>query len=590
MKDINEIMKDINKKHGKGSISLLKDSKKLESISTGSFSLDKAVGIGGLPRGRIIEILGTQSCLFEDTFINYQTRTKNGKIQNRKGGTIKNLYELFNHIKTNKKTINSDYFVSSVNEKNRIIKNKVFDVVKCGIKECYKLETEKGYSLISTPEHKYFNGSCFKSLKNLSVGDIVHIHNNTYFTKDNKEFKPKEIFVKYHPFFRKKIVENKYLYFRGRKSRAIYEAFMNNISYEEYVDLLNTKSKIEINKLKFIPTGYDIHHKDKDIFNNSLENLELIKSSEHYRLHSTENHNNLRFISVPDKIKKITQIGKVETYDIKCLHPYNNYVANNIVVHNSGKTTLALNIISQAQKQGLKTAFIDAENSMSSEYAEKLGVDTKDLLLSQPENGEEALNIVETLIRTNEIAVIVIDSVAALTPKVEIEGEVGKQIIGLQAKMMSQALRKFAAIASKSNTLLIFINQIREKIGVMWGSNETTPGGRALAFYSSVRLDVRRKAKLKNKEDVIVGSKVLIKVVKNKVAAPFKETEVDIIFAKGIDYEKDVLSYAIKNKVVKKEASTYSFNGKKLGVGLSNVSEILKGDKKLLDSIIKKLL
>ena len=254
-----------------------------------------------------------------------------------------------------------------------------------------------------------------------------------------------------------------------------------------------------------------------------------------------------------------------------------------------GKTTLALNVVIQAQKKGGKCAFIDAENAMSSEYAEKLGVNTKDLLLSQPENGEDALNIVGKLIKDGEFAVVVVDSVSALVPKAEVDGEVGKQFIGLQARMMSQALRKSTAVAAKSNTMLIFINQIREKIGVMYGSNETTSGGRALKFYSSVRLDVRYKAKIKDKDESIVGVRVKIRVKKNKVAAPHKETEVDIIFAKGIDYEKDVMNYAISEGVVEKKAATYSFNGKRLGVGMSKVAEMLREDKELLEEIKSKL-
>ena len=187
----------------------------------------------------------------------------------------------------------------------------------------------------------------------------------------------------------------------------------------------------------------------------------------------------------------------------------------------SGKTTLSLNVIAQAQKKGGKAAFIDAEHALDPEYAEKLGVKIKELLISQPDNGEEALNILESLVRSEIIDVVVVDSVAALTPRAEIEGEMGQQFIGLQARMMSQALRKLTAIAAKSNTLIIFINQLREKIGVMFGSPETTPGGRALKFYSSVRIDVRKIAQIKKGEDII-GNRVKAKVVKNKVAAPFK--------------------------------------------------------------------
>jgi len=253
----------------------------------------------------------------------------------------------------------------------------------------------------------------------------------------------------------------------------------------------------------------------------------------------------------------------------------------------SGKTTLALNVVAQAQKKGGKAAFIDAEHAMDPEYASKLGVKIKELLISQPDSGEEALNILESLVKSGIIDVIVVDSVAALTPKAEIEGEMGAQFIGLQARMMSQALRKLTAISAKSNTLIIFINQLREKIGVMFGSPETTPGGRALKFYSSVRIDVRRIAQVK-KGDAVVGNRVRAKVVKNKVAPPFRESEFDIMFGEGISYEADVLNAALKHGAVTKSGATYSLGGQKLGVGFDKVSELLKEDKKLLSELKKK--
>lgn len=255
----------------------------------------------------------------------------------------------------------------------------------------------------------------------------------------------------------------------------------------------------------------------------------------------------------------------------------------------SGKTTLALNVVAQAQKQGGKAAFIDAEHAVDPEYAKKLGVDIKELLISQPDNGEEALNILESLVRSEMISVIVVDSVAALTPRAEIEGEMGAQFIGLQARMMSQALRKLTAISAKTQTMIIFINQIRMQVGVFFGNPETTPGGKALKFYSSVRIDVRRTAQIKKGEEV-VGSRVKAKVVKNKVAAPFRVAEFDIMYGEGISYEADVLNSGINHDVVKKAGASYSFNGERIATGFDAARLKLKEDKKLVEEIKKKVI
>jgi recombination protein RecA len=255
----------------------------------------------------------------------------------------------------------------------------------------------------------------------------------------------------------------------------------------------------------------------------------------------------------------------------------------------SGKTTLALSTIAQAQKKGGKAAFIDAEHALDPEYAKKIGVKINELLISQPSSGEEALNILESLIRSEMIDVVVVDSVAALTPKAEIEGDMESKFIGLQARMMSQALRKVSAISSKTGTIVIFINQLREKIGIMFGNPETTPGGRALKFYSSVRIDIRRKAQLK-RGDVSVGSRTMAKVVKNKVAAPFRFAEFDIMYGEGISYEGDVLGLAVDLGVVKKAGATYSFESERLGVGIENAKIKLKEDKGLLKNIEKQVI
>ncbi len=250
----------------------------------------------------------------------------------------------------------------------------------------------------------------------------------------------------------------------------------------------------------------------------------------------------------------------------------------------SGKTTLALHIVAEAQKAGGVAAYIDAEHAMDADYSGKVGVDVDQLLISQPDSGEQALEIAEALVRSNGVDVIVIDSVAALVPRAELDGEMGDSLPGLQARLMSQALRKLTAIVSQSNTCFIFINQIREKIGVMFGNPETTSGGRALKFYSSVRLDIRRIGALKD-GDRLVGNRTKVKVVKNKVAPPFRECEFDIMYGEGISREGDVLDLGAAQRVVEKSGAWFSYKGDRLGQGRENAKQSLKENPELLRKI-----
>ncbi len=258
----------------------------------------------------------------------------------------------------------------------------------------------------------------------------------------------------------------------------------------------------------------------------------------------------------------------------------------------SGKTTITLQIIAEAQRMGGLAAFVDAEHALDPIYAKKLGVDTDNLLVSQPDYGEQALEITEALVRSGAVDVLVVDSVAALVPKAELDGEMGDSHVGLQARLMSQALRKLTGTVAKSRTSLIFINQIREKIGVMFGNPETTTGGRALKFYSSVRIDIRRIGAVKDGETV-VGSRTKVKIVKNKVAAPFRDAEFDILYGEGISREGDVLDLAVTNNIVEKSGAWYSFQGERIGQGRENVRNFLKDNKEVfarIDSELRKKL
>src|SRR5919201_1047010 len=258
----------------------------------------------------------------------------------------------------------------------------------------------------------------------------------------------------------------------------------------------------------------------------------------------------------------------------------------------SGKTTLALQVVAQAQRQGGMAAFVDAEHALDASYAKKLGVDLDNLLVSQPDNGEQALEIVEVLIRSGGVDVVVVDSVAALVPKAEIEGEMGEAQMGLQARLMSQALRKLTGVVSKSKTCLIFINQLREKIGVMLGNPETTTGGRALKFYASIRADIRRIAAIKE-GDSIIGNRTKVKLVKNKCAAPFREAEFDIIYGEGVSREGDLLDLGVAHNLIEKSGSWFSYKGDRIGQGRENARQFLKDNpdiRQALDTELRKAL
>ena len=254
----------------------------------------------------------------------------------------------------------------------------------------------------------------------------------------------------------------------------------------------------------------------------------------------------------------------------------------------SGKTTLALHIVAEAQKSGNYAAFIDAEHAVDPEYSKKLGVNTEELLISQPDNGEQALEICETLVRSGALDVIVVDSVAALVPRAELEGDMGDSHMGLQARLMSQALRKLTGTVSRSNTTVIFVNQIREKIGVMFGNPETTPGGRALKFYSSIRMEIRRITTLKDGGES-VGNRVRVKVVKNKVAPPFKQTEFDLMYGQGISFEGDILDLAVSGSIIEKTGAWFSYDDMKIGQGRENSKQFLKDNNDILAEIIDKV-
>ena len=583
---LDDTIAGIEKSFGKGSIMMLgsKTFVPVDVIPSGSLAIDAALGVGGFPRGRVIEVYGPE-CLDEDTFIHYEVRHRDGVRANNKGGTIRRLYERFHKLPGDgdgrgayqrEVTENAEFYAPSINAEGRIIQNRIVNVLHAGRKNCFQVTTVDGQKIIASTDHRFWTGDKWTPLEKLIVGDILFVHNNTPYSVETPKDSNKNrvfLYVKQHPIAGvKTIVQGgkRYQYRRLRRARAVIEARMNGYSLAAWVDRLNSDQPLNDDFLRFLPRETQVHHRDENETNDDPENLEVLQADNHGRYHALKRHNNLRFTAVPTTIKTIKHIGLRETYDVQMENPFNNFVAEGFVVHNSGgKTTLTLHIIAQAQKLGGTCAFIDAEHALDPVYARKLGVDVDHLLVSQPDNGEQALEIAEALIRSRKVAVVVVDSVAALVPKAELEGDMGDPQMGLQARLMSQALRKLTGIVSNSQTCLIFINQIREKIGVMFGNPETTTGGRALKFYSSIRIDIRKVQTIKD-GDRVIGVDTKAKIVKNKVAAPFREAEFRIYYGFGISHEWDLLIFGVSKGVLEKSGTWLSYKGERLGQGMEN--------------------
>lgn len=565
MPDIKDVLKQIAKTHGDGSAMLYEDMGNIEvkRISTGLPSLDIILG-GGIPEGRVIEIFGPNSCLDKDTFIPYDVRGKDGKHRfNHKGGTIEKLYKRFHKKETDGRTkrhtvtADGDYFVSSINERDKIFKNKVHDVVKTGKQECFSVRTQSS-ELIATAEHKFYVGNGeYKKLSELSVGDEVFMHTN--FSEIKRlpiERYDKEVYVKYHPLWSTRLVDNKYVYYRSKKSRAVLEADLNGMEYTSYIQFLNSGDEDEINRrLKCIPMELDIHHKDKNPANNSLENLVALTKEEHGRLHLTQGQEDFRYTAVPEKILSIDSVGERETYDIKCYTPYNNYVANKFVVHNSGKTTCAIKFLAETQKKykDKHVAFIDVEHALDPVYAKNIGLDMKRLILSQPDSAEQALNIMYDLVSSGEVKAVVLDSVARLTPRKETEGSIGDAEMGMRARLMSQGLRKITPKANQMGCSCFFINQVRSSIGVLYGPTEVRPGGNALPFDASIIIRTSSK-----KIDEETGE-TTFDIKKNKVGQPFRKTTIRITYGTGFEYVQDLITTAMAVGVIARAGAVYTF-------------------------------
>lgn len=547
---------ELNKTYGANTVIMLNDKLQGEYdiISTGSIAFDFGVlGIGGMARGKLYELRGWEGCLAKDTYVKFIViNPETQKVQDCKGSTIENLYKRFHKLKkygNYEKTLNSNFYVTSVNEDNKIIRNLIADVVKTGEKECFEVTSKTGFKLKATKDHKFFNGIDYVPLEKLNIGDCIYIHNNTPYKYDSlaKRICNKEIPV--NSYYKGKRTYNGKTYYRATIHHITFEAYKNGVSVEDYINILNN-SKVYPTNLWRVPSGFEIHHKNENVLDNSIENLELLSKFEHAKLHALKRHNNLRFIAVKDEILSINSVGVEETYDIKCFQPYNNFIANGFVVHNSGKTTICGHLCAEAQKKNLQVLYIDGEYALDKDYFAMLGVDVDKLIINQPNDGIEGFTVALELIKTGEIGLVIIDSDSSLLPKDSLDNEVGASNMGKKAKLNSDVYPKLKIALSQTNTCVIVTSQYREKMGVMFGDPKTTQGGKALGFYADTIIELSKK--LKKEDDEVVANIVTMKTIKNKTYNPFKKADADILYGVGIDKIGEILKLGTEKEIFKK--------------------------------------
>lgn len=573
-----KLCNDINKKEGEGAIYSIGSKHanlKINRWSTGIEDLDAIIG-GGMPEGRVVEIFGPEGCLAGNTKVKVHFSVDGKEGCKRKSMTIKKLYHQFNNIPEGDLRCDrfighrSDMMIVSMNEKdNSIISQRIADVVMTGKKFCYELKTEKGFSITCTKDHKFYVGDEYKPLSDLRVNDFVFIHKN-YRIKGRAERERREGYeVKYHPSECWKNHGDNLRYCKVSRARLVVESEMNGFTFEEMLDILNNMSAEWIRKhVKIIDSSkYAIHHIDMNPLNDDISNLLVIEHEEHNRYHALMNIEKLSFVAKPDKIVSITPVGLIETYDIKCFAPNNNYVANNFVVHNSGKTTLLYHLC------GLHPMCLDIpiEGTFDAERAKVFGNRPKQMLIYRAKYGEDAFNKTIKFAKAG-VPLIGIDSVPSMVPKEDAEkvlksaerDSIEEQRIGGTARLMNKYLPTVEEIIEVTGTTLIFINQVRDKMNAMlFGEKTDTPGGRKLKHACSLRIQVARKAwiEIPNKNPCNsattekIGLIMKCKVVKSKVSNPMGECEIPLFFDRGFVSFDDVQS--IRKEIMAQRAQQF---------------------------------
>lgn len=487
----------------------------MEWIPTGFPELDTIYG-NGMPVGRVSEVFGPEACLDQGTFIQYEVRRKDGTRQNHKGGTIRRLCERFNRVPREGKgnyqravSEDAEFFAASMNSEGRIFQNRIEAVVDVGFKECFRIATRSGLSVVATADHKFFTGCKYVPLSALTVGDTVLIHNNTLYRKAEAEEAVarkyrKDLYVRNHGNAPVKVIAGRYVYYRVPCARAVVEAHMNGMSLSAYIDVLNSG---DITSLKFLSQDLDVHHKDEDWTNDSFSNLAVLTPSEHARLHALERHNNLRFAAVPDQVVRIDPAGKRHVYDVRMESPFNNFVADGFVVHNSGKSAHMHLCIKGVQSVGGLAILNDYELALDPEKMDQLQIDPKRLVYNVPETIEQGLDVWRFYVELFEKkppkfpVLFGWDSIAQSVARAELEEETADDAhVGVQARAMGRVFRAFMRRIAKNRIHMMFVNQERDKIGGFSKGGFKpldTPGGRAAKYAASLRVRTTRVATLK---------------------------------------------------------------------------------------------